>query len=107
MHLYRAMSHAEWTDYSSDYRFRTARNTLEGKQFFKSERAAREYKRKSVQQRFDPPYRHLVSIWVSADCIRGIDFEEQILDDFEAVTFEEADLPGLSDCANFERRDDF
>ncbi|RYY86833.1 MAG: hypothetical protein EOO15_13430 [Chitinophagaceae bacterium] len=106
MNLYRAMSAEEWADYASDFQFRTARNTLEGKQFFKTEWATREYVRKSVQRRFHPPYRHLVAFFVPLECIKGIEFEDQILDDFEAITFAEADLFKLSDCVNFKQLDD-
>jgi hypothetical protein len=46
--LYRVVSRAEKNDYEDHRGFRTARNTVEGKQFFKSEQGVREFAKIAV-----------------------------------------------------------
>ena len=93
-------------DYQREQIFRTARNTLEGKQFFKSEAGARSYKRKADKRAFLPPYRYLLIVEVNEDCLQQIPYEEQPLDDYEAITIHEADLPRFTDCVRFVDRHD-
>ena len=51
--LYRAISQQEKDDYDSQQIFRTGRNTLEAKQFFKSRTAVKEFVDSSVMQGYD------------------------------------------------------
>ena len=100
MKLYRIVSHDEREDFQK-YRFRTSRNTLEAKQFFKSEIAIREFYRDSLIQGYQPPYSFLISVDISEECLNMILFDTQELDTFEAVTVFEPDLPAFNDCINF------
>lgn len=101
MKLYRTVSKAERDDYNKKEELRTAKNTLEGKQFFKSEIAVREFISSSKLQRYSPPYRYLFIIDINEECLESIDYDEQELDRFEAITILEADLPQFNNCINF------
>lgn len=93
MTLYRAISNAENIDFRKDYQFRTARNTLEGKQFFKSEAAVREFASEALKRNYQPPYTSFLIINVDDDCIADISAYTQELDGFEAITISEDHLP--------------
>lgn len=79
----------------------TARNTLEGKQFFKSEHAAREFARTAEERNYRPPYSFLFTIDIDDDCFDHFRLQPQILDGFEAITVNEDDLPAFNNCINF------
>jgi hypothetical protein len=66
--LYRAISKAEKDDFDIDKQFRIGRNTLEGKQFFKSEEAVKEYFNRAEEREFNPPYRYLLRIEIDKEC---------------------------------------
>lgn len=99
--LYRATSRAERNDYETYGQFRTARNTLEGKQFFKSEHAGREFARTAEERNYRPPYSFLFTIDIDEDCLNQFGLQPQILDGFEAITINEDDLPAFNNCVNF------
>lgn len=101
MKLYRTVSKAERDDYIHTGELRTAKNTLEGKQFFKSEIAVREFMSNSKLQRYSPPYKYLFILDIDEECLGSIDYDEQELDRFEAITIFEADLPQFNNCINF------
>lgn len=102
MKLYRAVSAAEYKDFKTDQNFRTADNTIEGKQFFKSQNAVLEFVEAAVKRGYRPPYKHILIITVENQCFNVINPESQILDGHEAITIQEEDLPGLSNCFIFE-----
>lgn len=106
MKLFRTVSDDEWNDYYSHKKFRTAKNTLEAKQFFKSETGVREYKRKADEIIFVPPYRHLLVVELDLRCLSTIPFDEQVIDDYDAITIAEDDLNNFNNCVNFVDRYD-
>ncbi len=59
MIIYRAVSRAEQPDIKQTGRFRTARNTLEGKQFFKTQAAIAYFVSQAESLHYKPPYRFL------------------------------------------------
>lgn len=101
MNLYRAISRAEKNDFNAHGRLRTAHNTLEGKQFFKSEIAAREFARNADERNYRPPYSFILTIEIDENCLNAIDFDTQILDGYEAVTISEDHLTAFNNCINF------
>jgi hypothetical protein len=101
MILYRAVSADEYKDYMLDETFRLGDNTLEAKQFFKSETAVLEYVRATVKRSFKPPYKHILTIEVDNECFAAIAYFEQYLDGFEAITIPEDDLPSFNNCVIF------
>lgn len=103
MKLYRAVSAAEYKDFKTDQNFRTAENTIEGKQFFKSQNAVLEYVEAAVKRGYAPPhYKYLLTITVENQCFDLINYESQILDGHEAITIQEEDLPAFNNCFTFE-----
>jgi hypothetical protein len=105
MKLYRTVSKAERDDYIHTGQLNTAKNTLEGKQFFKSDVAVREFISNSRLQRYSPPYKYLLVIDIDEESLESIDYDEQELDRFEAITIFEADLPRFNNCINFIEQD--
>lgn len=101
MKLYRAISEDEYKDFITDEVFRTAKNTLEAKQFFKSEIAVEEFVKDAIKRRYRPPYRHILTIDVDNQCFEYINSEEQNLDGHDAVTIQEDDLPSFNNCVTF------
>jgi hypothetical protein len=101
MILYRAVSAEEYKDYMVDETFRLGNNTLEAKQFFKSETAVLEYVRSTVKRSFKPPYKYILTIEVDNECFAAIVSFEQYLDGFEAITIPEDDLPSFNKCVSF------
>jgi hypothetical protein len=99
--LYRAISRAEKIDYDTYDQLRTARNTLEGKQFFKSEIAVLEFASNANFRKYKPPYTFILRIGIDEDCLNAIDIDVQILDGFEAMTISEDDLKAFNNCINF------
>ena len=101
--LYRIVSLAEWKDFQSKKGFATSKNTIEGKQFFKTEHAVRDFHRRSITQKFSPPYEKLIIITVENECLKESKGGEQLLDGFMAITIPEDYLPTFNNCYKFER----
>ena len=101
MILYRAVSKAELSDYNQTQQLRTGHNTIEGKQFFKSREAVNEFISDSIKQKYNPPYHSIFEIHIDLACLSNIDYDEQELDTFKAITIREANLPSFNKCINF------
>lgn len=99
--LYRAVSALEFEDYRSQKKFRTSKNTLEAKQFFKSEEAVKEFIKDSKKQNYNPSYKYILLVLVDKQCLENSIYEEQELDRFLAITIHEADLPLFNKCIIF------
>ncbi len=102
MNLYRAVSRAEQRDIKQFRRFRTARNTLEGKQFFKTQAAISYFVIQAKSLHYRPPYRFLIEVNIEEPCLNSFVFDDQILDGFEAITINEDNLATFNNCVNFE-----
>lgn len=100
MTLYRAVSEAERADYYDSRLFRTAANTLEGKQFFFSDEAVTRFVASSQIQTFDPPYMFIFNITINDDCFASIPHLQQDLDFFPAITVDDVDLFAFSQCVS-------
>jgi hypothetical protein len=98
MKIYRAISEKERDDYYFCHYFRTSKNTLEAKQFFKSEADTLDFINKSRKKQYLPPYKYLLYIEIDEDCFYKIHPEEQILDGFEAITIYKFHLPAFNIC---------
>jgi hypothetical protein len=101
------VSNAEHTDLVNTGEFRTAENTLEGKQFFKSEQAVKTFVHIATIRNYQPPYRYLVSVWIDEFSLQSLQHDEMILDDFEAISIAEADLPSFNNIINFDITHEF
>jgi len=101
MILFRAVSAEEYKDFIIDLNFRTAENTLEAKQFFKSEKAVLEFVKIAHKRSYRPPYKHILTIDVDSQRLAAIDFESQNLDGYDAITIQEGDLPYFNKCLTF------
>jgi hypothetical protein len=99
--LYRAISQQEKEDYYSQQMFRTGKNTLEAKQFFKSRTAIKEFVDSSVIQEYDPPYLYLLIIRVDEDCFNVTDHTDMKLDGYDAVNINEEHLLNFNNCVKF------
>jgi len=91
--LYRAVSQQEKDDYDNQQFFRTWRNTLEAKQFFKSRTAVKSFVDSSVMQNYNPPYSYLLIINVDEDCFKMVDRTDMKLDGYDAININEDHLP--------------
>ena len=96
--LYRAVSQNEFEDWEKIKAFRTAKNTLEAKQFFKSLLAVKDFVSNSQIQKFSPAYSMILEIEILNDCLNSIQVFTTELDRFEAITVSENDLPGFNKC---------
>ena len=101
MKLYRTVSTNEFEDYTQFKQFRVARNTLEGKQFFKTEAGVKEFILDAKKQSYYPPYSHLLIVEVDSECLSNIQFDEQELDRFDAITIQEINLSAFNNCIKF------
>jgi len=101
MTLYRAVSTDEYRDFKVDRNFRTAKNTLEAKQFFKSERAVLEFVKVAIKRAYRPPYKYILFINVDSQCLEAVDLQAQDLDGYDAITIQEDDLPSFNNCVTF------
>ncbi|MBW0161756.1 MAG: hypothetical protein HYI21_06870 [Sediminibacterium sp. Gen4] len=101
MILYRAISDAEKEDLGIDQKFRTQINTLEAKQFFRSEIAVREYIQLASIRQFIPPYTHTISVFIDDHCFENLTYEQQVLDGHEAISIESNHLYNFNKCVNF------
>jgi len=105
MTLYRAVSSDEYKDFTTDFKFRTATNTLEAKQFFKSERAVREFVKIAYTSSFKPPYKFILIIEVDIHWLAAVQFESQNLDGYDAITIQLSDLSSFNNCFTFTREE--
>ena len=87
--LYRAVSKAEFYDWNDTKEFRTARNTLEAKQFFKSYKAAVDFHNQSLLLNFDNPYVYIFEVHVFTTCINKLEVNHMSLDTHNALSIEE------------------
>ena len=101
MILYRAVSTSEFKDFKNDEKFRTAENTLEAKQFFRTEKAVLEFVRIAIKRSYRPPYKFILIIYVDNQCIQTINFEMQNLDGYDAITIQNEDLFSFNNCVTF------
>ena len=81
--------------------FRIISTTLEAKQFFKPEEAIETYLKEARKQHFHPPYKYVLIIDIDADALELIEYEEQELDMFPAITISEDNLPAFNNCIKF------
>ncbi len=58
--MFRAISLAEYKDFEKEKIFKTSRNTLEVKQFFRSKKLVLNYVKKVTEQRYSPPYKYIM-----------------------------------------------
>lgn len=82
--LFRAVSQQEKEDYDERLIFRTGRNTLEAKQFFKTRTAVSSFVGDSIAQNYDPAYAHLMMITFDDDQF-DIAQRTRKLDGYDAV----------------------
>jgi hypothetical protein len=101
MRIYRTVSRVEMDDFRKHRLFRTARNTLEAKQFFKSETGVLDFIRESRRGHFYPPYEYIFHVDIDETCFSNITYAEQEIDRFKAITVQEEDLPRFNNCINF------
>jgi hypothetical protein len=101
MKLYRAVSQNEKSNYEQFHEFRTGRNTLEAKQFFKSRIAAINFVGRSVLQNYDPSYQYLLIIDMDDDCLNAHTHTNINLDGYDAISVEEDDLANFNICVRF------
>ena len=89
--LFRAISQLEKDDYDANGIFKTGRNTLDGKQFFRSRTAVLSFVNNALEQDYDPPYAYLLIVSVDDE---QFDIEEntQDLDGYLAVHVDEDHL---------------
>ncbi len=99
--LYRAISQNEKDDFSITRKFRTGRNTLEAKQFFKSRKATEKFVESAVLQEYDPPYLYLLTISIDEILFETSNPIMMKLDGYEAVNIEENDLIYFNNCIIF------
>jgi len=99
--LYRAVSQQEKDDYDNQQFFRTWRNTLEAKQFFKSRTAVKAFVENSILQSYSPPYAYLLIVSVDEDCFNRIDRTDMKLDGYDAVNINEDHLLDFNNCVRF------
>jgi hypothetical protein len=101
--FYRAVSAKERLDYKRSRLFRTSKNTLEAKQFFKSETGVLEFILESKKAGFLPPYKYLYHIYIDEICLSKINYDEQLLDGYAAITIRESHLQDFNNCVNLVR----
>jgi hypothetical protein len=99
--LYRAVSKLEFNDWEKYKKFRTAKNTLEAKQFFKRSEAVDDFIFHSKLQNFSPPYQLVFEIDILKECLSKIKIYEIELDRFDAITVDEDDLLEFNKCIKF------
>ena len=101
MKLYRTVSADEFENYQKYKVFKVARNTIEGKQFFKTEAGVNEFVKDAEKQDYFPPYKYILIVQSDLDCLEQIPYDEQELDRFEAITVHEDHLGSFNDCIKF------
>ena len=103
--LYRAISQKEKDDYDELKIFRTGKNTLEAKQFFKSRTAVKQFVASSVIQDYDPAYIYLLVIEVDEELFDKSNPSNMKLDGYDAVNVDEDDLPSFNNCVIFVKQE--
>lgn len=101
MKLYRVVSSAERDDFDLYGSFRTARNTMEATQFFKTEFGVQEFYRSSLTQDYQPPYSSIIVVDINEACLEVVDHDVQVLDGFDAITVSEDCSPDFNEGINF------
>ena len=99
--LFRAISQSEKDDFDQTKVFRTGRNTLEAKQFFKSLTAVKQFVASSVIQAYNPPYLYLLIITIDHDLLKEANPTNMKLDGYEALNIAEDDLMPFNNCIIF------
>ena len=102
--LYRAVSQQEKKDIDLNKVFRTGRNTLEAKQFFKRRISVMQFVANSVVQQYDPIYAHLIIVGIDDTCFDSAGHTQK-LDGYDAVHIEEEDLQAFNNCVKFVRQE--
>ncbi|RYE31415.1 MAG: hypothetical protein EOP42_10620 [Sphingobacteriaceae bacterium] len=92
MKLYRAVSEEEMNDFILDKQFRTSKNTLEAKQFFKLKTNCIDFVKKAVLQEYNPQYKHLLTIEINEHFLQNSDYFNSLLDGYDAISIGEDDL---------------
>ena len=103
--LYRAISKLERDNFADGRKFRTAKNTLEAKQFFKSRTAVNQFVTSSVTQDYFPPYIYLLVIGLDETCFGQMEHTQMKLDGYEAVNVDEDHLEQFGNCVKFVREE--
>ena len=98
MKIFRAISEMEREDYHACNLFRTSKNTLEAKQFFRLEADAREFINEAKKKNYLPTYKYLLDVEIDEFCFYKIHPEEQELDRFDAITIYKIHLPAFNNC---------
>ena len=106
MKLYRVISQAEKDDYEFTGQLRTATNTLEAKQFFKTRKAVNEYLENAISQDFQPVYVTLLIVDIEKSDFDTLQADEMALDGFLAVTVHEEHLNSLNSFIKFVTKED-
>ena len=101
MILYRAGSDEELANYNSYGIFQTGPNTLEGKQFFRTEMAVLEFAGEANRIGYEPPYTTIFSISINEPDFNRIPSDRQVLDSHEAITVSTEHLAAFNNCINF------
>src|ERR1700759_1738028 len=103
--IFRAVSQREKEDYDINQLFRTSRNTLEAKQFFKTRTAINSFVERAIEQGYNPPYVFLLEITLDDDLFDVEGFTKE-LDGFQAIHIDEDDLEHFNNCVNFVQQED-
>ncbi len=101
MILYRAGSDEELADYTISGIFQTGPNTLEGKQFFRTEMAVLEFAGEANRIGYEPPYTTIFSISINEPDFNLLPVDRQILDSHEAITVSTDHLAAFNNCISF------
>ena len=101
MHLYRVVSEKENENIRKTGGFSTALNTIEGKQFFKTENAVREFARIATLRNYKPPYKYLIIVTIEEEKLNRLNVDHINLDGFDAITIQEDDLNLFNKNINF------
>ena len=99
--LYRAVSNAEYKDWENTNEFRTAKNTLEAKQFFKTEVAVMDFIYQSNTTDLSSPYLFIIEIQVFKTCLENLKADYIKLVTHEAVSIDGDELPDFNKCITF------
>src|SRR6266567_3036392 len=90
--LYRVVSQLEKDDFDKHGFFRTEKNTLEAKQFFRSTDAIKEFVNKALLQEYYPPYEYLFTIIIDKEDFSNIPHTNIELDSYDAISIHEDNL---------------
>ena len=102
--LYRVISQSEKDDFDSNG-FRTAKNTIEAKQFFKSKEATSHFANKAKLQQYYPPYKYLLIVNIDKEDFDIIQHTSMQLDSYDAISIHEDNLPAFNNCIKFVKQE--